>query len=673
MSRDDALSFYQRYYRPDNMVLVMAGDFSPDQIRPVIEKHFGGAKPGAGAARTVPAEPPQGELRTVVIRDNVTTAKISMGFRIPGFKSPDVKALDLLASILGQGRTSRLHVKVLREKELVSAVMAGTYAPADPGLLLIAADLDPDQVGSAVKAIIDEVWRLSREAVSTEELARAKLNAMAAAIKARDSMSGEAADAAEWQVLGGDFRLRDQYQAEMEKLTPADLLKVAALYFRPENLTVAALLPRDRAAEVDEATLASAVMFQDKTVHRYELPGGSILLVKPDHSLPLVSVRAAFLAGLRYEGPSESGLSNFTAEVWDRGTTSLTAEELDRKVEDLAADLSTFSGRFSFGLEAGLLSWNIMPGLRLFMDVLTKPAFDPREVEKSRVRILAEIKRRDDQLMARSFILFARTLFEGSPLGRDVLGSPDSVAKFQAGDLRNFYDKWARPDNLVLTVVGNVDPVEIKSELEQMLADRPGRAAKAPAPRTPPTWKGLRTAWDKVEKAQSHLVLGYPAPGLKSPDRFALDVLDKILSGQGGRLFTRLRDQKSLAYSLGSFHQPGLEYGSFGMYLGFDPAKLGEVRAGLAEIVAEIISTPVSELELAGAKQYILGSYEVGLQSYSAQASDLGYNELYGLGHDYQEKYAAGINAVTGADVLRVARRYLDPGQAVEVLVGPSR
>jgi zinc protease len=175
-----------------------------------------------------------------------------------------------------------------------------------------------------------------------------------------------------------------------------------------------------------------------------------------------------------------------------------------------------------------------------------------------------------------------------------------------------------------------------------------------------------------MDRAQTHLVLGWPAPDMKSPDRYALEVLDRVLSGQGGRLFVKLRDEQSLAYSLSSFYSAGLDVGAFGLYIGFDPAKLEQVEKGFQEIVADLKAKPVSAEELQGAKENILGSYEIGLQSYDAQASEATFNVLYGLGLDYRDRYLAGIQAVTAEDVRKAAEKYLDMDRAVKVTVGPG-
>jgi zinc protease len=442
------------------------------------------------------------------------------------------------------------------------------------------------------------------------------------------------------------------------------------------------MLPKEALPDLDVAQLEAAVNqgmappakvaknSETDAPQEFKLAGGGRLIVKADHSLPLVAVRAAFLGGLLYEDDHNNGLNNLMAEVWDRGTTRLSADELAQAVEDMAASITSFSGRNSFGLEGQFLSQYLEPGLDLLLEVLTKPAFDPQEVEKARPNILANIKRQQDQLTSRTFRLFSKTLFQGHPYSRDMLGTPETVGKITAEDIRAYYQKWAVPGNLVITVVGDVDPERIKNRLNELLAGWSGQPSPPPvlAPLAP--WKGLRLEVDRVDKAQAHLVLGFPAPGLSSDDRYAMEVLDAILSGMGGRLFTELRDKQSLGYSVSSFYMPGVDLGSFGFYIGFDPSKLAQARAGFDKIIEDLRTRPVTDQELADAKEYLLGQYEIGLQTYDAQATELTFNVLYGLGLDYGRRYEDGLTRVTAGEVQEAARKYLNPEQAAEVLVG---
>ncbi|MEW5725385.1 MAG: pitrilysin family protein, partial [Thermodesulfobacteriota bacterium] len=626
VSRETALAFHGRWYQPANMVLVVCGDFDPSGLRGMVEKYFGEEKGGAAPEEGRPAEPSQQETRVSVLRSDVNTARIQLAWHIPGFRHQDIHAVDLLAEILGQGETSRLYRRLRREKELVTGVSAGAYTPQDPGLFTIAAELAPGKILPALEELAAEAALVGLAGVTSEELARARLNVQSYFIYSRTTMSGEARTAANFKALGGDLAAKDRYLADIERVTLEDVRRVAAEYLRRENLTVGLLLPEGAEPGLDEkavlaaVTRGAALAAEGKPgpaapagFRKYKLDNGAVLLVKPDDSLPLVSLRAAFLGGLLLEPPELPGLANYLAAVWDKGTRDLSAEELARAVEDMAGDITAFSGRNSFGLTGDFLSRFLDHGLGLFAEVLTRPAFDPAEVEKVRPVILEAIKRRQDQTAAQAFLLFAKVLYQDHPYARDVLGTAESVGKMTAEDLRAYYEKHARPGDAVLAVVGDVDPDRIRDRLNRLTRDWTGRVIYPTPVPLPQPWQGLRKSDLPLSRNQTHLVLGFPAPGLASPDRYALDVLDRILSNQGGRLFIELRDKRGLAYSVSSFYNPGLGLGSFGLYIAFDPAKRTEVEAGFARIIQDLKDHPVTDRELAGAKENILGGYEIGL------------------------------------------------------------
>ncbi len=677
ISRETAVKFHRRWYHPRNMVLVVAGDFKTEEIKDKIEKNFGQTPAGKADAVKLPVEPPQESARAVVLRDDVKEARLDLAFHIPGMADDETKALDLLAVILGQGRTARLYQEVQRKKELIHEVYAAAYTPKDPGLFFIGASLSPDKILPGLKAILDEVLSLSRLEVKPEELARAKLKIKADFIDERGTMSGEARTAASFEAMLGDFQEKDRYLTEIEKVTLADLRNVAQKYLKPENLSVGVILPEGVSKDVDEARILKAVdetrsLIRKNEVQKYTLENGATLLVKADHSLPQVAIRIAFLGGLRFEPPSLHGLNNFLAEVWDKGTKRLSAEELARAVEDMAGSISAFSGRNSFGLEAEFLSQFLDPGLNLVTEVLTDPAFRPDEVEKARSNILAAIKRQSDQLTFRTFRLFSKTIYGQHPYAANILGTPESVKLISADEIKDFYEKWAVPTNMVITVVGDVDPDHLKNRLETLLGKWKENSKFIPPEIGPPEpLKNIKTAREEIQRAQAHLFLGFLTPGLSSDDRYSLEVLDRILSGQGGRLFIELRDKQSLAYTVSSVYRPGLGTGTFGFYIAFAPSKYDQVKAGLTKIITDLNEKPISAEELNRAKENILGTYEIGLQKNSQLAMDIALNELYDLGYDYRYRYIEGISAVTVKSVLNVTRRYLNLKKAAVVTVGP--
>lgn len=684
ISREDVLNYYHRWYVPENCILVVAGDFDTETFKGRIEEVFGPIPQGAAPEYLVPEEPAQTELRTRIIRRDVGTARMLMAFHIPPYKSKDVPALDLLSEVLGGGRASRLYRKIKRDEELVNSIYTWSHTPKGPGLFFIGGDLSAGNMEPALESILREVTEIGRMEVSSEELDRAKLSVQAGFIRSRESMGGEARLAATFQALTGDYRSKDTYLSEVEKVSLDEIRQVAARYLRPENMSLVVMVPEKPAHPVDDAGLAAAVQKGVETavarknvpesdnIQKYILKNGITLLVKQDRSLPLIDLRAAFLGGIRYETEATNGLNNLMAEVWDRGAAGMTALELARATEDMAAEISSFSGRNSFGLEAEFLSRYRDRGLELFAKVLTQPTFSPEEVEKAKPNILADIKRRRDQMTARAFELFAQAVYDGHPYRFTTSGTPESISKLTSDDLHSFYNTYAKPRDLVIAVVGDVQPDMIKERLEEYLSGWTGKVEKSPRVHPVTPWQGLKKKTENLDRAQSHLVLGFPAPPMDHPDRYALDVLDKILSGMGGRMFIELRDKQSLGYSVSSFYSAGLDAGAFGLYIGFDPAKADKVRAGFFDIIKDLHQKSISSKELQAAKEYLLGQYEIAQQTYSAQAAEICFNQLYGLGLDYEKKYVQGITEVTAEDVKRVAKKYLKLSQAAEVTIGPA-
>jgi len=713
VSRETAISFHRRWYAPRNMVLVIAGDFHPDEIKPLVKTVFGQAESRDISAERPAGEPAQEDSRVVIIHEDVKEARMGLAFHIPEIKSDDIKVLDLLSVVLGQGRTSRLYRKVKYDRELVHQVHATAFTPKEPGLFYIDSTLSPKQVVPALEAILDQTYGLTNAAIRSEELDRARLRIKADFIRARATMSGEARVAASFTALMGDLEAKDRYLADLDKVTLLDMKQVAAKYLRPENLTAALVLPKEGAEDLTEDRVLNTIKkhepppeqsaaasssndtgrieskaseagnqvpsgsgageADEPEVKKYTLSNGATILVKADHSLPLVAIRAAFLGGVRFETAENSGLNNFLAEVWDKGTHRLSARELAEAVEDMAGRISSFSGRNSFGLEAEFLSQFLEPGLELLTDVLLNPAFNDNEVEMARADILAAIKRQEEDLIRRAFNLFSKNLYGRHPYAMKTLGTPESIQKISAEMLKAYYRKWAVPENMVMAVVGDVDPGQIKDRLEKTLGSWRGNKFSAPAIDPPVALKAPQAESDQIERAQAHLVLGFLAAGLNSQDRYALEVLDRVLSGQGGRLFVDLRDKQSLAYTVSSVYRPGLDTGAFGFYIAFDPDKYDQVKLGLTRAVQDISKNPVSAEELDRAKKNILGYYEIGLQRNTSQAADLAFNELYGLGYNYHYKYIQGISDVTADMVLNAARRYLDLGRSAAVTVGPVK
>ena len=351
---------------------------------------------------------------------------------------------------------------------------------------------------------------------------------------------------------------------------------------------------------------------------------------------------------------------NVTNHTMPRLELGLVEKRKTTEVEGIAGSLEGFSGRNSFGLTAEFLAESLDTGLDLFADLLLHPSFPPDEIEKVRTERLAYLKRREDRLSLQAFELFAKELFIGHPYRFPLVGNKASLERLQREELARYYSTYARPTNGVLSIVGDVEPDAIVEALASKLSDWQGpEKVELPARKLPPAPEGPREVSIERNKAQVHILLGFPGLALDDPDLPALDVLTQILSGQGGRLFLELRDRKSLAYSVSAFSIDGLDTGSFGVYIASAPEKLEESIEGLRRELRRILEEPIGPEEVERAQSFLIGTQAVSLQRYGTQASLLALSELYGLGATHHLDYEKQIQAVTLLDLQRVAERLI--------------
>lgn len=692
LTREQMLNYFRKWYIPNNMALVIVGDFNAREIMPKVEQAFQGFDRKSDPHQKRVVEPPQEELKSIILNKNISQTYMSLAFHIPDIKNIDTYPLDVLSLILGQGESSRLYHRVKTERQSVHTVYAAAYTPKDPGLLIIGAIMEAKKVGRALEDILREVYRLRTEEVSPQELEKAKVNLESDFVYQRETVQGQARALGYFETTTGDVGYQQEYLKQIAKVTPADIQRVANLYLKHSNLTAGLLLPQDSPSVIDSVeikriaertsaemetvraqpqTLPEALA-QPKEVKKVVLENGITLLIKESHAIPITAMTAVFLGGIRFETRENNGISNFMASMLTKGTHARTALELAIEVESMAGSIDGFSGMNSFGVTGKFLQSYFVKGLELMADILTNPSFDESELEKKRTDILAAIKRQDDDLTSCVSNLFSSTLYGQHPYGMTILGTEESTKKLTRQDLLEFYRRYTVAENLVLAIVGDVNAGEVIDKVKRVFRSFPRVPLKTPEiPRVlPPSETRVKEA--NKEKNQAHLIFGFLGTTLDDSDRYPLEILNAILSGQGGRLFLELRDRQSLAYSVSSFSREGLEPGSIGVYIGTSPDKVEKALAGIQEELRKVITEPVSAEELERAKKYLVGTYEIGLQSGASQASDIAFNERYGLSHDFYRRYPQKLFGVTAEDVLRVARKYIQLSKYTMAIVRPK-
>ncbi len=685
IDRERVRRFYERWYAPDNLLVVACGDFDAGELAAWVREAFADAEP-RGARRERPAEPAQAGLRSAILRRPFERACLELAWPAVGLAHADTPYLDLLAFVLGEGESSRLVRRVKERDGLVDRVDAYCYTPLDPGVFGATADLEAERVADALEGIAREVEWLRREPVASAELEKARANFLASEHFERESVSGQSRKLGSFHALAGDWRRETPYLETIRTATPDDLLRVAREYLAPDRLSLATVLPEAGAPELDDKALAAALSRAGEHVtrvfgapaarpapaagiHSYQLPNGAQLHVEPRRDVPVVAVRAAFLGGLLAEDEPRAGLSHFLSAMWLRGTRGRSNAELARAIEEIAAELDGYSGRNSLGLSLEVPSERLDPALEIFAEVLLEPAFAPDEIERERSDTLAALARREDRLGARAFDLFTETLWKSHPYRFPLIGTQQSVTAFSREDLAAYQARYVRAPNLALGVAGDVDPDAVADRIALRLAELDPSPFEAPRPPQEPAPREPRTAELRKDRAQAHLVIGFRGLTLDDPDRFALEAIVQLLAGQGGRLFLELRDRQGLAYAVNASSLEGLAPGFFGVYIASAPDKLEQARSGMLDELKRLLDEPPPADELDRARRYLIGSFEIDRQRDAARAAHMALDARYGLGPEAARHFPEQIAAVTPDDVLRVARRLVTLDAATTALI----
>jgi len=686
LNRERVVHFYQRWYHPNNMTAVIVGDIDREKARQEVQRLFGQTPSMQLPVRPRPPEPAQTELRLSVVDMNVEEFYFYMGFPLPPAEHEDIFALDLLSFIVGGGESSALVQKLQAEQELVNWITASAYTPADSGLFILAAALEQEKIRPALEQSLTQLFQYKHTFVTQAELDRARTNLASDFVYRRETVQGQARQLGYFLTVFSDPDYEQRYLTGLAAVTPRDIQRVARQYLSPTSLS-AVILGKTQDTRIPTAeeftqlchrldqpaskasTPAETNGADGNAVTVVRLDNGVRLLVKAHHGVPVMAVQAATLGGLLFEDEHNAGTSNFIAGMLTRGSQQFSRLSLAEAVESLAGGLSGFSGRNSLGLSGSFLTTHVDEGIDIFLETLLHPTFPADEVEKRRREILLALKNREDDLAQVAFDLFYQTLYETHPYRLLTLGSEASVSAMTQEQVAAYYKTLLDPKRLVLSVVGDVETTQLIDRLSAGLSTLPAvTPPSAPAPETRPS--GVRTATKRVEKQQAHVVLGFQGVSLDNPDRYALKVLDTILSRQGGRLFYEVREQRALAYSVTAFSVEGLAPGTFGVYLGTDPGSVDEAVSAAQTELERLRQEKVTADELERAKKYMTGSYEISLQSNAAQSEELAFNELYGLGHTHGRRYLDYIQQVTEADVQRVANTYLNPAEQTLVIVG---
>jgi zinc protease len=697
VARDAIHNYYKSYYGPNNATVVIVGDFDTEQALGMVRRYFGKVKPIPAPPQIYTQESRQRGERRVTVRRGGSLPMAMVAYRAPAANSPDFYALDVLAMVLGEGRTSRLYQNLV-EKQIATGTDAGAPSLRDPFLFYVSATARPGVTADKLEdALQEELDRLKSAPISDEELARAKSRIEADFVFRNNSVTSQANQIGYWAMID-DWKYLSTYLDRVRALTPAEIQKVAQKYLLPETRTVGHFIPtseggpggpppREASARVEKPKRGdrpvplpkpSRVSAAPRNVTRFKLENGVSVVVQENPSNPTFSLRGSLPAGTMLEPAEKPGLAGITASMLTRGTEKRSALEFAGALESVGASLNASADSLASSISGQAQSKDFDRLMDLLAEMLRQPAFPAADLERLKGQVLAGLQQAKDDPDSLASRAFERAIYrEGNPLRPGTLEEDESgVQSITREDVYNFYRRHYGPDGMILVVVGDVKADRVRSALQSRLGSWPRNpeSKMAAMPDILLQEKAVRQVVQVPDKSETSILWGH-AGGLKrsDPDFYATQILNLILGG-GGALNSRLgnviRDEQGLAYSVFSFYDSNLYPGPFQVSLGTNPANAEKAIRSLEAEIQRIRDQGVTQRELDEAVAYQTGRFPLRLETNSGLAEVLWVMEFYNLGPDYIDRYGDYYRAVTLAQVTEAARKHLHPDRATLIIAG---
>lgn len=410
--------------------------------------------------------------------------------------------------------------------------------------------------------------------------------------------------------------------------------------------------------------------------HRYQLANGITLLVLENHSNPTISLSGYVRAGEYFSPLDKDSLAGVTSSMLSKGTTRRSKLEIAEEMESTGARIAFSPNNFITSVNGQSLSRDLPLIISTLAEELREPAFPSDELEKMKQRFIASIREDQDDTRSRAYERMSQLVFPvGNPFYR--LPAETTISNLEAittDDLRWFYEKYYGADSMLLVIVGDVQPDEVRALVEKHLGDWQG----APAPEinlteTPLQTEAKREAVPMKDKPNCDIIIAH-ASGLRrsNPDYLAAIIGNNALghSTLSSRLGLKVRDEMGLTYGISSSFRSGLADGPFSIGVTVAPQNIDPAIDTTLEIVNDYIAGGITEEELKDEKSSVIGSYKLGLATNSGMAGQIVNSELFGLGIEYLDEFPSHIAALTKPQIDEAIRKYLHPEVATTVIAG---
>jgi zinc protease len=696
-------SYYDSYYAPNNATLVVVGDFDTATLMTKVKETFG--KLARREVKVTPASTTKTpSVRRVTLKEPGTTQIASLVYPLPNANDPDVPAIDIMNYILTEGRSSRMYQSIV-ETGIASSLDGGAANLAAGGWYEISGIVEVNKSLPKLEAAIGkEIKLIQTTAPIPAEVARAKAQLKAGYLLGNRDINSQARQLGNDQTTTGDYQFTDKYLAGVERVTPADVQRVAKKYLQDNLKTIGYFQPTqitgkseaagsggsqtvgnyNPGAPVDPAELSKYLPPLDPDTasqaqalpQEVKLQNGLRVFLLPDSSTPTVALSGGIQAGAEYDSPEKAGLASLTATNLMSGTKTQTALTIAKTLENRGAGLGFGASREGVSLGGSALSKDLPILLQTLGDVLQNANFPTQKFELSRQRSLTSLKLELDSPAAVARKKFQQTIY---PKNHPFTNFPTAatLTGLTPKDLQAFYRQHYLPSNTILAIVGDFKVPEIKRLLESNLGkwSTTVKPVKLSYPVAQVPTKQVSINPSLPGKTQAVTLMGNTAIDRKDPRFYSALVLNQILGGDtlSSRLGTEIRDRQGLTYGIYSSFAAGKRQGTFVISMQTAPEDAQKATQSTIALLKDLQTKGVTAAEVANSKRSISSNYNVDLASPDEIAGATLGNAIYGLNPNEISEFPKKIQAVTLAQVNQVAKELIKTDQLIVITAGPPK
>ncbi len=707
--------FWKRHYTPNNATLVIVGAVKHDEAQELAKSYFGWIPRYEDPPPTVAPALQAIQARTVSIKEqNAPAPAVGVLFRTVPLAHDDRIPLELLATILGGGNSSRLYRELVAEKQLAVAAMAIDIELEDDGVLIAGAVLPPmgAQLDKALEAIKSQIERLREETVSEKELIKARNRMLKSLVTSNLHITSKARLLGSAAVIEGDVSRVNQILERMRRVTKEDLQRVARKYLTPErSLTITiernlmgsllGKLFKQKSSEENAPITAEpekvavppgrdglkrpedypekaplAEVLPPKVTPKFstrKLANGLKVIVVENHEVPFVSVQLGLRAGAWTE--SKPGVASMTMSMLTKGTAKHSEGELAEELETYAISLSGSGGMNNCSVRANCLSQRVERMMKLLGEVALEPTFPEEEFKKlhKQTRTGLVIAAETPSYLASREL--KRRVYGEHPYARNTSGEIEDLDRLKVADLKGWWSKFARPDMAALIFAGDIDQAQAMELAKRTFGQWrvPGKRPEVKLPKPPKPSATHIYLVDRPGTLQAQIRLGQLAIARKHPRYFTTKVVNGYFGqGFGSRLNKTVRVQKGLTYGIWGGYSASRFAGRFSISTFSKTASTAEAVRAVLEEIKRLKKEGPSDDELEKVRSSILGGFAGKRETPQALAGDLWLIEAEDLSTDHFEKMLSRVAATKAKDCLKLVRQTAKPSKMVIVVVGDA-